>query len=88
MAYSDGMEKEYHGNADFAEKTFSFLKQVLLRVEESKPFRGPDYFEEGNWEYINKVDGDIASFRGQEQILYQGKAVFTQDYIGGLIIQE
>ena len=88
MAYNGGMEKKYHGNADFAEKTFSFLKQALLRIEESKPFRGPDNLKESDWEYINKVDGDIANFSGQEQTLYQGEAVFTQDYIGGLIIQK
>lgn len=88
MAYSGGMEKKYHGNIDFAEKTFSFLKQALLRVEESNPYRGPDNLKEGDYEYINKVEGDIANFRGQEQILYKGERVFVQDYIGGLIIQK
>lgn len=88
MAYSGGMEKEYHGDADFSEKTFSFLKQALLQVEESKPFRGPGYLKEGDFEYINKVEGDIANFRGQEQILHKGEKVFAQDYIGGLIVQK
>ncbi len=88
MAYSGGMEKKYHGDADFAIKTFSFLKQVLSRVEESKPFRGPDNFREGDYEYINKVEGDVTNFKGQEQILYKGEKVFAQDYIGGLIIQK
>lgn len=88
MAYSGGMEKKYHGNADFASKTFAFLKQALLKVEELKPFRGSGYLKEGDYEYINKVEGDIANFRGEEQILYKGEKVFAQDYIGGLIIQK
>lgn len=88
MAYSGGMEKEYHGDVDFAIKTFSFLKQALLLVEESKPFRGPDNLKEGDYEYINKIEGDIINFRGQEEILYKGEKVFTQNYIGGLIIQK
>jgi len=88
MAYSGGMEKKYHGNTDFALKTFSFLKQALSRVEEIKPYRGHDDLKEGDFEYINKVEGDIANFRGQEQILYKGEKVFVQDYIGGLIIQK
>jgi len=88
MAYSGGMEKKYHGDADFSEKTFSFLKQALLRIEELRPFRGPDYLKEGDYEYVNKVEGDIADFSGREQILYKGEKVFTQDYIGGLIIQK
>lgn len=88
MAYSGGMEKKYHGNVEFAKKTFSFLKQALLKVEELKPFRGPDNLKEGDWEYINKTEGDITNFRGQEYILYKGEKVFVQDYIGGLIIEK
>lgn len=88
MAYSGGMEKKYHGDSEFARKTFSFLKQALLRIEESEPFRGPDNLKEGDYEYINKVEGDIINFSGKEQILYKSERVFAQDYIGGLIIQK
>lgn len=88
MAYSGGMKPEYHNNVEFAEKTFTFLINALLRVTEDIPFRGPKNFKEGDFEYINKVEGDIASFRGQEKILFEGKEVFSQDYIGGLIVHK
>ncbi len=49
-------------------------------------FRGPDYLKEEDYEYINKPEGDITNFRGRERILYKSEEVFTQDYIGGLVI--
>ena len=42
--------------------------------------------KEGDYEYINKVEGDITNFNGKEKIFYRDGEVFVQDYIGGLII--
>ncbi len=88
MAYSGGMEQEYHNDFEFSLQTFKFLRKCLLRVEETKPFRGPDYFQEAEFEYFSQIQGDINSFRGRERILYQGKEVFSQHYIGGLIVDK
>jgi len=88
MAYSGGMNEKYHGDVDFAKKTFGFLKEALKQVHESRPFRGPEYFEQGDFEYIDKSMGDIRSFKGIERILYKGEEVFRQDYIGGLILSK
>jgi len=86
MAYSGGMLPEYHRNKDFAKQTFSFLKKALLKVELSRPFRGPERLEEGDWEYRDSSEGDIRDFKGTEIIFFRGKEVFRQNYIGGLII--
>jgi len=83
MSYSGGMRQKYHGNTDFAKQTFNFLKQALLRVEESRPFRGPNHFSEGKLEYVDASEGDITDFIGTERIIYQGNEVFRQHYIGG-----
>jgi hypothetical protein len=88
MAYSGGMIKEYHGDLDFAIKTFSFLKKALKKVDESNPYRGPKLFQEEDWEYTNSIEGDITNFKGTEKIFYKEKEVFKQDYIGGLIISK
>ena len=88
MAYSGGMVSEYHRNRDFAKQTFRFLKKALLRVEELRPFRGPEYFREEDYEYINSNEGTISDFKGTERILYKRKEVFKQNYIGGLIIHK
>ena len=86
MAYSGGMRREYHGDIPFAKTVFGFLKQALLKVEKSRPFRGPTRLEEGDLLYVDESDGDVKEFRGREKIFYKGKEVFRQDYIGGLII--
>lgn len=88
MAYSGGMKYGFHGNVNFVKQTFEFLKKVMLRVEKSKPFRGPENFREGDYEYTNKTDGDIKDFNGTECILYKGKEVFRQNYMGGLVIDK
>jgi len=88
MAYSGGMRKEFHGNRDFAQKTFEFLIKRLSQVEENKPYRGPRKFQEGDFSYEMKVKGDITDFSGEEKIFYQEKEVFRQHFIGGTIIQK
>jgi hypothetical protein len=50
------------------------------------PFRGPKNFKEGDFEYSNEFEGDITNFKGHEKILFKGKEVFSQDYVGGLIV--
>ncbi len=86
MAYSGGMLKEYHGNFEFAKNAFNILKKALMLVNEERPFRGPLNLKENDYEYIDKSDGDITDFKGEEVILFKGKIVFRQYYIGGLII--
>lgn len=86
MAYSGGMRPEYHGKGDFAKQTFTFLKQALLRIEVSRPFRGPKNFQDGEWEYRDSSEGDITDFKGAEYIFYKRKEVFRQYYIGGRIL--
>ena len=88
MAYSGGMNKKFHGDIGFAKETFSFLKNALGKVNENAPFRGPAKLKEGNWEYINTFKGDIENFVGHEKILFKGKEVFSQDYMGGLVVEK
>ena len=88
MAYSGGMLPKYHDDIDFAKQTFGFLKKALLKMEESRPFRGPENFKEGDWEYKDSSEGDITDFKGTEHIYYKGEEVFKQNYIGGLILSK
>ncbi|MBI4450480.1 hypothetical protein HY642_00770 [Candidatus Woesearchaeota archaeon] len=71
-----------------AKQTFAFLKKALQRVEASRPFRGPRYFVDGDFEYVDESEGDITRFKGIERIFFKGKEVFSQDYIGGLIVHK
>jgi hypothetical protein len=86
MAYSGGMLPEYQNDLEFAKLTFNFLKKALGLVNEKIPYRGPEKLKEGDWSYLNNVTGDITKFSGHETIMFKGKEVFSQDYIGGLVI--
>lgn len=86
MAYSGGMNPEYHGLETFSRETYDILKRALLRVEASRPFRGPECFSEGDWLYRDSSIGDITNFIGDEQIFRRGREMFRQHYIGGIIV--
>jgi len=66
-----------------SKKIYSFLKKALFQVNEKHPFRGPKMFKEGNWKYINNVNGDIKDFDGREEIYYKGKKIYELKYHGG-----
>jgi len=87
MAYVGGMNVGFR-HEDFAKRTFSFLKKALKLVERSKPFRGPSKLSEGEWVYGALNEGDVTDFFGAESIRYEGRVVFSQNYIGGLIIHK
>ena len=88
MAYSGGMLSKYQKDAEFAKQTFTLLKKALSSVNEKIPYRGPKNMINGDWEYVNNVKGDIKRFLGHEKIFYKKKEVFSQDYIGGLVIEK
>ena len=45
-------------------------------------------FANEDWVYFDNHDGNIERFRGNEKIHLNEKEVFSQDYIGGLIIHK
>lgn len=87
MAYSGGMLENFQNDVEFAKKVFTFLKESLSLVNEKLPFRGVN-LKKGDWEYRINVDGNIKRFSGHEKILFEGKAVFSQDFIGGLVLDK
>jgi hypothetical protein len=85
--YGGGMTDEHQDDKDFADKTFSFLKNAMSAGEKVSQFqpRGPKEFTKDNWSYICNVDGDMSKFSGNESISFNGEIVFTHQFIGGLI---
>lgn len=88
MAYSGGMKQKYSGDIDFAKQVFNFLKEALSQVNENAPYRGPIKLKKGKWKYKNKIKGNIKRFSGKEKIFFNGKEVFSQEYIGGLVLDK
>ena len=67
---------------------YQFLQEVLKRITEDKPFRGPDNFKQGDFEYFNKAEGTLKSFEGEEKIFYKKQLVYKLNYTGGLITEK
>lgn len=71
-----------------AKSVYQFLQEALKKIIEDKPFRGPDNFRGGDFEYINKIKGTVERFEGEEIISYKRKAVYRLVYHGGLVMEK
>lgn len=47
-----------------------FLKEVLRKVDVTAPYRGPEFYQVGEYIYQSKVVGDMRWFQGYEEIFY------------------
>lgn len=85
--YGGGMQSEYRADKEFAHQTFDFLKKALSHGEKIDSFqpRGEKNFKDNEWEYSCDWSGDITKFKGDEEIFYKNKLVFTHHFFGGLI---
>ena len=62
-----------------------FLKEALLRVPAGMPYRGPERYERGGYEYTCSVTGGDEWFQGKERICYQGREIYECFFHGGRI---
>lgn len=69
------------------DQTFSgnFLKEALRQADKSMPYRGPEYYQSGEYTYKCKVVGDFTWFQGLEEIYHSGKKVYECNFHGGLV---
>ena len=86
MSYHGGMISRYEKDEQFAEQTFTFLKKVLLAIDEQFPFRGPNELVIQDWIYKNHYQGNIQRFSGAESIYNNGDRVYELNYVGGIIV--
>lgn len=81
MSYRGGMLS----HEELSSKCFSFLKRCLQKFPEDFPVRGPKDYEEGDFRYENKWNGDINSFFGEEKIFWKDEQIYFRNYLGGNI---
>ena len=69
------------------DQTFSgdFLKEALRHADKTMPYRGPEYYQSGEYTYKCKVVGDFAWFQGLEEIYHSGRKVYECNFHGGLV---
>ena len=63
----------------------SFLKEALRAADRKMPYRGPEYYEAGEYVYRAKVTGDFSWFQGYEEILFHEEKVYECFFHGGLV---
>ncbi len=63
-----------------------FLKEVLGSAPRELPYRGPEFYESGEYTYKTKVIGDMDWFQGYEEIYCQNIKVYECFYHGGVLI--
>ena len=62
-----------------------FLKEALLHVPEDKPFRGPEYYSNGDYTYHCEIEGTFEWFHGKEIICYKGSQIYECIFHGGSV---
>ncbi len=93
-----GEEALWHsGNAVYAMNYFGrvldekfsgdFLKAALRAAELKMPYRGPEYFQAGEYIYKTSVVGGFEWFQGYEEIFCRDTKVYECYYHGGLLRQ-
>lgn len=66
---------------------YKFLQKALLNQPENLPLRGPKVFQESDFIYKNKTEGDLENFIGEEVIYKNNKQIYKTNYAGGLVDQ-
>ena len=63
----------------------NFLKEALRNADSDMPYRGPEYYQSGEYLYRCKVSGDFTWFQGYEEIYCTDKQVYECYFHGGLM---
>ena len=62
-----------------------FLKEALRKADKNMPYRGPEYFQSGEYTYKCSVTGDFSWFQGCEEIYCNNTRVFECYFHGGIM---
>lgn len=62
----------------------NFLKAALRSADKKMPFRGPEFFQDGEYVYKTSVSGSMEWFQGFEEIFCNGEKVYECYYHGGI----
>lgn len=62
-----------------------FLKEALRKADRSMPYRGPEYYQSGEYTYKCNVTGDFRWFQGYEEIYCNNIRVYECYFHGGLM---
>jgi len=66
-------------------EVYGILTKALSNATLDMPYRGPKEFVDGNFKYINTLDGDVKNFSGEEKIFKGDTLLYRARYMGGLV---
>lgn len=61
-----------------------FLKEALRKADKKMPYRGPEYYQSGEYIYKCNVVGDFHWFQGYEEIYCNNEKVYECYFHGGI----
>lgn len=61
-----------------------FLKEALRKADRKMPYRGPEYYQAGEYTYKCIVSGDFGWFQGYEEIYWGEEKVYECYFHGGV----
>ncbi|MBO5030815.1 MAG: helix-turn-helix transcriptional regulator [Lachnospiraceae bacterium] len=76
----------YYGQSMNENFNITFLKEALSLVSTAMPFRGPEFYQKGDYIYHCQVQGDFESFSGEEKIYCKQEKVYSCTFHGGTIL--
>ena len=63
----------------------NFLKEALRAADEKMPYRGPEFYQSGEYLYKCNVTGDFTWFQGYEEIYKGDVKVYECVFHGGMV---
>ncbi len=63
----------------------NFLKEALRQATHDMPYRGPEFYQSGEYIYKCKVTGDFHWYQGYEEIYCKNEKVYECYFHGGLM---
>ena len=62
-----------------------FLKEALRQADKKMPYRGPEFYQSGEYTYKCNVTGTFAWFQGYEEIYCAEEKIYECVFHGGLL---
>jgi hypothetical protein len=81
MSYAGGVAE---GEED-AREVYAFLRKAMRQVTPERPYRGPESYREGVFQYSDRHTGGLDHFSGVETIERNGRQVYKLHYSGGFL---
>lgn len=75
----------YFGHVLGQQFSGDFLKEALRHANYEMPYRGPEYYQSGEYTYKCSVAGGICWFQGYEEIYWNTEKVYECYFHGGLL---